>query len=61
MDWPAEVQKRFFVELLAALTGIFYAHPIGRAEIGDRSFADLPDWQSLGLNEEEPPAHKRTL
>ncbi len=61
MDWPAEVQKRFFEELLAALTGIFYSHPIGRAEMGDRSFADLPDWQSIGLNEVEPPANRRSV
>ncbi len=61
MDWPAEVQQRFFVELLAALTAIFYSHPIGRAEIGDLSFADLPNWQALGLNEEEPPVNKRVV
>jgi hypothetical protein len=61
IDWPAEVQKRFFEELLAALTSIFYSHPIGRAEMGDRSFADLPDWQALGLNEVEPPSNRRPL
>lgn len=59
ITWPAAVQKRFFEELLAALTSVFYSHPIGRAEVGDRSFADLPDWQAIGLNEEETPENKR--
>ncbi len=61
IPWPAEVSKRFFGELLAALTALYYSHPIGRAEIGDRSFADLPDWQAIGLNEEEPPENSRKI
>lgn len=60
-DWSGEMQKRFFEELLAALTSIYYSHPAGRAEIGDLSFADLPHWEAIGLNATEPPKNQRVL
>ncbi len=51
--WNAVVPKRFFEELLTALTEIYYSHPLGREEIGDVSWADVPGWPRPGLNQLE--------
>jgi hypothetical protein len=40
----------FFTELLTALVTIYYSHPAGRDQCGDRSFADAQGWTAMGLN-----------
>jgi len=49
-DWQNLNAAAFFTELLASLVSIFYSHPAGRDECGDRSFADAHGWSDLGLN-----------
>ncbi|MCR5888373.1 gluconate 2-dehydrogenase subunit 3 family protein [Hymenobacter sp. J193] len=52
-NWQQLPQSRFFEDLLAELTEIYYAHPLAQEEIGYVGMADVPGWQRLGLNETE--------
>ena len=52
--WQELPAGRFFEELLAELTQIYYAHPWAQDEIGYVGYADLPAWTKIGLNEKEP-------
>ncbi len=49
--WEKLPAHRFFEELLAELTEIYYSHPLAKEEIGDASMADAHGWQSIGLDE----------
>jgi gluconate 2-dehydrogenase gamma chain len=51
--WDALLPDRFFEEMLAELTEIYYAHPWAQDEIGYTGYADLPSWSKIGLNEKE--------
>lgn len=53
-NWSQLPQDRFFEEMLAELTEIYYAHPLAQEEIGYVGMADVPGWQRIGLNELEP-------
>jgi hypothetical protein len=48
--WKGLHAGMFFTELLAQLVTIYYSHPAGRDQCGDRSFADAHGWTALGLN-----------
>lgn len=50
--WPLPPQ-RFFEELLAEATEVFFAHPLAQEHIGYAGFADRPGWIRIGLNERE--------
>ena len=52
--WQTLPAARFFEEMLAELTEIYYAHPWAQDEIGYVGYADLPAWTKIGLNEKEP-------
>ena len=52
--WQTLPAPRFFEEMLAELTEIYYAHPWAQDEIGYTGYADLPAWAKIGLNEKEP-------
>jgi gluconate 2-dehydrogenase gamma chain len=45
--------KRFFEDMLAELTGIYFSHPLVQEEIGYVGMADKPRWDRVGLNELE--------
>ena len=45
--------KRFFEDMLAELTGIYFSHPLAQEEIGYVGMADKPRWDRVGLNELE--------
>lgn len=51
--WQTLDAGRFFEEMLAELTEIYYAHPLAQEEIGYVGMADLPAWTKIGLNEKE--------
>lgn len=51
--WKDMASARFFEELLASLTELYYSHPIAKDEIGEVAFADGKGWQKIGLNEHE--------
>ncbi|TPG65631.1 gluconate 2-dehydrogenase subunit 3 family protein [Hymenobacter nivis] len=51
--WQTLNADRFFEEMLAELTTIYYAHPLAQEEIGYVGMADLPAWTKIGLNEKE--------
>lgn len=51
--WDQISPVRFFDELLALLTELYYSHPIAKEEIGEVSFADGKGWQRIGLNQLE--------
>ena len=51
--WQTLPAGRFFEELLAELTELYYCHPLAQAEIGYVGFADRPGWTKIGLNERE--------
>ncbi len=51
--WQTLLAGRFFEEMLAELTEIYYAHPWAQEEIGYVGYADLPAWTKIGLNEKE--------
>ncbi len=51
--WRTLPAGRFFEELLAELTELYYCHPLAQAEIGYVGFADRPGWTKIGLNERE--------
>jgi gluconate 2-dehydrogenase gamma chain len=51
--WQSLNAIRFFEEMLAELTAVYYAHPWAQDEIGYTGYADLPGWTKIGLNEKE--------
>ena len=51
--WRSLRGDRWFEELLAAATVLYYADPLSLDEIGFVGYADLPSWQHLGLNERD--------
>ena len=51
--WQTLPADRFFEEMLAELTEIYYAHPWAQDEISYTGYADLPAWTKIGLNEKE--------
>ncbi len=56
--WQQLPANRFFEELLAEVTEIYYAHPLAQEEIGYVGMADAvssnpPGWTKIGLNELE--------
>jgi hypothetical protein len=51
--WQSLNADRFFEEMLAELTAVYYAHPWAQDEIGYTGYADLPGWTKIGLNEKE--------
>jgi gluconate 2-dehydrogenase gamma chain len=51
--WWSTPPVRFFEELLAELTEIYYAHPIAQEEIGYVGMADASGWTRIGPNERE--------
>ncbi len=53
--WKVLPAARFFEELLTALVELYYSHPIAKAQIGDRSFADAHGWVRIGLQQQTSP------
>lgn len=51
--WRNLPARRFFEDLLAAVTEAFYAHPLSQEEIGYAGYADARGWQAIGLGERE--------
>lgn len=51
--WQTLPATRFFEELLAELTELYYCHPLAQEEIGYAGLADRPGWTKIGLNERE--------
>lgn len=51
--WQAMPAARFFEELLAEATEVFFAHPLAQEAIGYAGMADAPGWERIGLNERE--------
>lgn len=51
--WRILRGDRWFEEVLAAATMIYYADPLSLDEIGFLGYADLPSWQHVGLNERD--------
>ncbi|OON68181.1 gluconate 2-dehydrogenase subunit 3 family protein [Hymenobacter sp. CRA2] len=51
--WLKVDAGRFFEELLAEATILYYCHPLAQEEIGYVGSADLPAWTRIGLNERE--------
>lgn len=51
--WATVPPARFFEELLAELTEIYYAHPRAQEEIGYVGMADAPGWTRLGLDQRD--------
>ena len=51
--WQTLPAGRFFEELLAELTELYYCHPLAQEEIGYVGMADQPGWTKIGLNERE--------
>lgn len=51
--WQTLPPRRFFEELLAEVTEIYYAHPIAQEEIGCVAMADAPGWTHIQLNQRE--------
>lgn len=52
--WQRLPASRFFEELLATLSAIYYSDPIALEEIGYVGMADRPGWHAVGLNELTP-------
>jgi gluconate 2-dehydrogenase gamma chain len=52
--WLLLPAGRFFEELLAELTELYYCHPLAQEEIGYVGMADAPGWTHIQLNELEP-------
>ncbi len=62
--WETLLPDRFFEEMLAELTEVYYAHPWALDEIGYTGYADLPGWAHIGLNQKDPreqPVGERSL
>jgi gluconate 2-dehydrogenase gamma chain len=51
--WQDLPPQRFFEELLAETTEIFFSHPSVQDEIGYAGMADAKGWERIGLNERE--------
>jgi gluconate 2-dehydrogenase gamma chain len=51
--WLKVEARRFFEELLAEATILYYSHPLAQEEIGYVGMADLPAWTRIGLDERE--------
>jgi gluconate 2-dehydrogenase gamma chain len=51
--WQSLPADRFFEDLLAEATTLYYCHPLAQAEIGYVGMTDAPGWQRIGLNELE--------
>ena len=49
--WQTLPPKRFFEDLLAELTGLYFSHPLAQDDMGYAGFADVPNWPTVGLNE----------
>ena len=52
-SWDTLPAPRFFEELLAELTELYYCHPLAQEEIGYVGMADRPGWTKIGLDERE--------
>lgn len=52
--WQELPPQRFFEELLAETTEIFFSHPLVQDEMGYAGMADAKGWERIGLNEREP-------
>lgn len=52
---------RFFEELLAEATEVFFAHPLAQELIGYSGMADQPGWTRIGLDEREPDGREDAL
>lgn len=57
--WQDMCPSKFFEELLAESTEIFYAHPAALQEIGYIGMADAFGWTTIGLNQMEIPINKK--
>lgn len=51
--WAHMDAARYFEELLALVTDIYYSHPLASEEIGYVGMADAHGWQAIGLGEHE--------
>lgn len=51
--WTTLPAPRFFEELLAEATEVYYAHPLASAAIGYGGMADAPGWAAIGLDERD--------
>ncbi len=51
--WQELPPQRFFEELLAEATEIFFSHPVVQDEMGYAGMADAKGWERIGLNEIE--------
>jgi hypothetical protein len=51
--WQELPPQRFFEELLAETTEIFFSHPLVQDEMGYAGMADANGWERIGLNERE--------
>lgn len=51
--WKTLPSKRFFEELLAETTEIFFSFPLVQLKIGYAGMADAAGWKKIGLNESE--------
>lgn len=51
--WLKVDAPRFFEELLAEATILYYCHPLAQEEIGYAGMADLPAWTRIALDERE--------
>ena len=47
--WITLDARRWFEELLVAVTEIYYSHPLAQEEIGYVGMADAPGWSDVGL------------
>ncbi len=54
-------QTRFFEDLLAALTELYFSHPHAQEEIGYIGFADEQGFHALGLNARDPIEDEASL
>lgn len=52
---------RFFEDLLAEATEVFFAHPLAQARIGYTGMADFPGWTRIGLDQREPDGREDAL
>ena len=52
--WRELDQRRWFEELLVAVTEIYYSHPLAQEEIGYLGMADAPGWADVGLGARAP-------
>lgn len=50
---------RFFEELLAEVTDVYYSHPLAQEEIGFLGMADAPGWDHVGLGACAPHEPRR--